>query len=102
MGKKRIIAETGAGSHGVATATACAYFGLECVVYMGSIDMKRQAPNVSKMKLLGAEVVSVDQGSATLKDAVNETLRAWSSSFESTHYCLRKQLLNQVFSQLIL
>jgi tryptophan synthase beta subunit len=92
MGKKRIIAETGAGQHGVATATACAYLGLECVIYMGSVDVKRQAPNVSKIKLLGAQVVSVDQGSATLKDAVNESLRDWSSSCETTHYCLGSAL----------
>ena len=75
MGKSRIIAETGAGQHGVATAAACAYLGLPCVVYMGSEDMRRQAPNVARMKLMGAQVVSVNAGSATLKDAVNEALR---------------------------
>lgn len=91
-GKNRIIAETGAGQHGVATATACALLGLECVVYMGSVDIERQAPNVSKMKLLNAEVVPVSQGSATLKEAVNEALRDWSSTFETSHYCLGSAL----------
>ncbi len=88
MGKKRIIAETGAGQHGVATATACAFLGLECVVYMGKVDMDRQSPNVARMRLLGAQVISVEQGAMTLKDAVNEALRDWSSSYEDTHYCL--------------
>lgn len=88
MGKKRIIAETGAGQHGVATATACAFLGLECVVYMGEVDMQRQSPNVARMKLLGAEVVAVDKGTMTLKDAVNEALRDWSFHFEESHYCL--------------
>ncbi len=91
-GKRRVIAETGAGQHGVATATACALLGLECVVYMGSVDMERQAPNVAKMGLLNAKVEPVKQGSATLKEAVNEALRDWSSSFESTHYCLGSAL----------
>ena len=77
MGKQRIIAETGAGQHGVATATACARFGLECVVYMGSEDVQRQSLNVYRMKLLGAEVHAVDSGSATLKDALDEALRDW-------------------------
>ncbi|MFC1746105.1 tryptophan synthase subunit beta [Candidatus Riflebacteria bacterium] len=90
--KTRIIAETGAGQHGVATATACAYLGLDCVVYMGAIDMKRQAPNVLKMQLLGAEVKCVENGSKTLKDAVNEALRDWSASFENSHYCLGSAL----------
>jgi tryptophan synthase beta subunit len=92
VGKRRIVAETGAGQHGVATATACARLGLECIVYMGAVDVDRQKPNVDKMKLLGATVVSVDQGAATLKDAINEALRDWSSSFESTHYCLGSAL----------
>jgi tryptophan synthase beta chain len=88
MGKHRLIAETGAGQHGVATATAAALFGLECTVYMGAVDIDRQALNVWRMKLLGADVVSVQSGSATLKDAVNEAMRAWVASVESTHYCL--------------
>src|SRR5690349_21638570 len=88
MGKTRIIAETGAGQHGVAVAAACAKLNLNCVVYMGSADIKRQAPNVSRMHLMGATVISVDRGSATLKDAVNETLRDWSASFNDTHYCI--------------
>ena len=88
MGKKRVIAETGAGQHGVATATAAALFGLGCIVYMGAVDVERQALNVWRMKLLGAEVIPVESGSATLKDAVNEAMRAWVASVESTHYCL--------------
>lgn len=92
MGKTRIIAETGAGQHGVATATACAFLGLECVVYMGSKDIARQKPNVDKMGLLGANVVPVTQGSATLKDAVNEALRDWSATYETSHYCLGSAL----------
>nr|MDQ6928402.1 pyridoxal-phosphate dependent enzyme [Actinomycetota bacterium] len=88
MGKPRVIAETGAGQHGVATATAAALFGLECTVYMGEIDVERQALNVFRMKLLGAEVIGVGSGSRTLKDAINETLRDWVASVESTHYCL--------------
>lgn len=92
MGKKRIIAETGAGQHGVATATACAYFGLDCVVYMGEVDMQRQMPNVQRMRLLGAEVVAVKTGSRTLKDAVNEALRDWAERFSDTHYCLGSAL----------
>ena len=92
MGKKRIIAETGAGQHGVATAAACAHLGLDCVVYMGSEDMKRQAPNVLRMQLMGAEVVAEDNGAATLKDAINEALRDWSASFENTCYCLGSAL----------
>ena len=86
MGKKRIIAETGAGQHGVATATACALFGLECIVYMGEIDIARQSPNVFRMKLLGAEVRSVTSGSITLKDAMNEALRDWVTNVGSTFY----------------
>ena len=88
MGKKRIIAETGAGQHGVASATAAALFGLECVVYMGEADTKRQALNVARMKLLGATVVSVTQGSKTLKDAINEAMRDWVTNVETTHYLL--------------
>lgn len=88
MGKKRIIAETGAGQHGVASATAAAYFGLECVVYMGEVDTQRQALNVARMKLLGAEVVAVKTGSRTLKDAINEAMRDWVANVESTHYLL--------------
>jgi tryptophan synthase beta chain len=88
MGKQRVIAETGAGQHGVATATAAALFGLDCVVFMGAIDIERQALNVFRMRLLGAEVVSVESGSRTLKDAINETLRDWVASVETTHYCI--------------
>lgn len=88
MGKERIIAETGAGQHGVASATAAALFGLECVVYMGELDTERQALNVARMKLLGAEVVPVTTGSRTLKDAINEALRDWVTNVESTHYLL--------------
>lgn len=91
-GKIRVIAETGAGQHGVATAAACAYLGLKCVVYMGSTDMERQQPNVLRMQLMGAEVVPVSQGSATLKDAINEAIRDWSESFADTHYCLGSAL----------
>jgi len=88
MGKKRIIAETGAGQHGVASATAAALFGLECVVYMGEADTQRQALNVARMKLLGATVVPVTQGSKTLKDAINEAMRDWVTNVETTHYLL--------------
>ncbi len=88
LGKKRIIAETGAGQHGVATATACAKFGMECVVYMGEVDMERQSPNVFRMKLLGAEVVPVTSGSRTLKDAANEAIRDWVTNVETTHYII--------------
>ncbi|HLB61200.1 MAG TPA: tryptophan synthase subunit beta [Actinomycetota bacterium] len=88
LGKARIIAETGAGQHGVATATAAALFGLPCAVYMGEIDMERQAPNVTRMKLLGAEVVPVMSGSRTLKDALNEALRDWAATVRSTHYVI--------------
>ncbi len=92
MKKNRIIAETGAGQHGVATAAACAHLGLDCVVYMGQEDMQRQAPNVTRMRLMGAQVVSVENGSATLKDAINEALRDWSESFDETYYCLGSAL----------
>ncbi len=88
MGKKRIIAETGAGQHGVATATVCALFGLECVVYMGTEDMRRQELNVFRMRLLGAEVRGVDSGSRTLKDAINEAMRDWVTNVRTTHYLL--------------
>ena len=88
MGKQRVIAETGAGQHGVATATACARFGLTCVVYMGEEDIRRQAPNVFSMRLLGAEVRPVTSGSRTLRDAINEAMRDWMSSVETTHYIL--------------
>ena len=88
MGKTRIIAETGAGQHGVATATAAAYFGLPCVVYMGAVDVQRQHLNVVRMQMLGAEVVPVEAGSATLKDAINEALRDWVTNVEDTHYVI--------------
>ncbi|MCA9448946.1 MAG: pyridoxal-phosphate dependent enzyme, partial [Candidatus Omnitrophica bacterium] len=88
MGKSRVIAETGAGQHGVATATACARFGFECVVFMGEEDVRRQAPNVNSMRLLGAEVRPVTSGSRTLRDATNEAMREWMSSVEHTHYIL--------------
>jgi len=88
MGKKRIIAETGAGQHGVATATACALLGLDCVVYMGEVDMARQELNVFRMKLLGAEVVPVTSGSRTLKDAINEAIRDWVTNVRTTHYII--------------
>ena len=88
MGKTRVIAETGSGQHGVATATACAYLGLDCVVYMGEVDTQRQALNVARMHLLGAEVVAVKSGSRTLKDAINEALRDWVASVDDTHYML--------------
>lgn len=92
MSKKRVIAETGAGQHGVATATVCALFGFECVIYMGKKDIQRQAPNVFRMELLGAEVCSVSAGSKTLKDSINEALRDWVASFETTHYLLGSAL----------
>ena len=88
MGKKRVIAETGAGQHGVATATVCALLGLECIVYMGELDVARQAPNVSRMKLLGAEVRPVTAGSRTLKDAMNEAIRDWVTNVRTTYYCI--------------
>jgi len=88
MGKRRIIAETGAGQHGVATATACARFGLECVVYMGAEDVRRQAPNVRNMRFMGAEVRPVDSGSRTLRDAINEAMRDWMGSVDTTHYII--------------
>ena len=88
LGKKRIIAETGAGQHGVATATVCALAGIECVIYMGAIDIKRQAPNVARMKMLGASVVAAESGSKTLKDATNEAIRDWINNPISTHYII--------------
>uniref|UniRef100_A0A7V3RGP9 Tryptophan synthase beta chain n=1 Tax=candidate division WOR-3 bacterium TaxID=2052148 RepID=A0A7V3RGP9_UNCW3 len=88
MGKKRIIAETGAGQHGVATATACALFGLKCVIYMGKKDVQRQRMNVLRMKLLGAEVIPVDSGTQTLKDAINEAIRDWVTNVRTTYYCI--------------
>lgn len=87
IGKKRVIAETGAGQHGVATATACALLGLECVIYMGAVDTERQALNVARMRLLGATVVSVESGSRTLKDAINEAFRDWVTNADNTFYC---------------
>jgi tryptophan synthase beta chain len=101
MGKKRIIAETGAGQHGVATATACAHFGLECVVYMGSEDIRRQKPNVFSMKLLGAEVRAVESGSKTLRDAINEAMRDWMGSVETTHYCIGSVMGPHPFPQMV-
>ena len=88
LGKKRIIAETGAGQHGVATATVCALAGIECVIYMGAVDIKRQAPNVARMKMLGASVVSAESGSKTLKDATNEAIRDWINNPVTTHYII--------------
>ncbi len=92
MGKQRVIAETGAGQHGVATATAAALLGLDCVVYMGTVDIARQRPNVLRMKLLGAEVRPVDSGSRTLKDAINEAIRDWVTNIQDTHYLLGSAL----------
>jgi len=92
MGKTRIIAETGAGQHGVATAAVCAKLGLDCTVYMGSVDIKRQRPNVFWMEQFGAQVIPVDSGSATLKDAINDALRDWAKSFENTHYLIGSAL----------
>src|SRR5574341_1958655 len=88
MGKRRIVAETGAGQHGVASATVCALLGFECIVYMGTDDMARQAPNVARMRLLGAEVRGVDSGTRTLKDAINEAMRDWVTNVRTTHYLL--------------
>ena len=88
LGKKRIIAETGAGQHGVATATACALMNLECIIYMGEVDIERQAPNVSRMKMLGAKIIPATSGSKTLKDATNEAIRDWINNTETTHYII--------------
>jgi tryptophan synthase beta chain len=101
MGKHRVIAETGAGQHGVATATACARFGLDCVVYMGAEDIRRQRPNVFAMKLLGAEVRPVESGSRTLRDAINEAMRDWMSSVETTHYILGSVVGPHPFPQIV-
>src|SRR5512138_1490749 len=92
MGKRRIIAETGAGQHGVASATVAALLGMQCIVYMGSVDIARQQPNVQRMKLLGAEVRSVHSGTRTLKDAINEAIRDWVTAVRSTHYLLGSAL----------
>lgn len=101
MGKRRVIAETGAGQHGVATATACARFGFECVVYMGEEDIRRQRPNVFSMKLLGAEVRAVKSGSRTLRDAINEAFRDWMTTVETTHYCLGSVVGPHPFPRLV-
>ncbi|MCH9770213.1 MAG: tryptophan synthase subunit beta [Gammaproteobacteria bacterium] len=101
LGKTRVIAETGAGQHGVATATACAKLDLACVIYMGAVDMERQAPNVARMKLLGAEVISVEEGAKTLKDAVNAALRDWSECFTNTHYCIGSALGPHPYPQMV-
>lgn len=101
MGKKKIVAETGAGQHGVATATVCALLDLECIVFMGELDVKRQALNVFRMELLGAKVESVSQGSGTLKDAVNEALRYWVSNVEDTHYILGSVVGPHPFPQIV-
>src|SRR5438552_11537336 len=101
MGKRRIIAETGAGQHGVATATVCALFGLDCVVYMGSEDMRRQALNVFRMQLLGAEVREVDAGSRTLKDAINEALRDWVTNVADTYYLLGSALGSHPYPMMV-
>ncbi|KAB2902290.1 MAG: tryptophan synthase subunit beta [Anaerolineae bacterium] len=101
MGKKRIIAETGAGQHGVGTATACAYLGLQCVIYMGSVDIARQKPNVLRMKLLGAEVRPVESGSKTLKDAINEAMRDWVTNVRDTFYLLGSALGPHPYPQMV-
>ena len=101
LGKSRIIAETGAGQHGVATATVCARFGMDCVVYMGAVDMERQALNVARMELLGAKVVPVTAGQATLKEAVNEALRDWVSSVGNTHYIIGSALGAHPFPMMV-
>ncbi len=101
MGKRRIVAETGAGQHGVATATVCALMGFECVVYMGTEDMARQAPNVQRMRLLGAEVRGVDAGTRTLKDAINEAMRDWVTNVRSTHYLLGSVLGSHPYPMMV-
>jgi len=101
IGKKRIIAETGAGQHGVATATVCARFGMECIVYMGAVDIERQAPNVARMRLLGARVVPVTSGQSTLKDAVNEAMRDWVATVDHTHYILGSALGSHPFPMMV-
>jgi len=101
LGKKRIIAETGAGQHGVATATVCARFGMECIIYMGKVDMERQALNVARMRLMGAEVRAVTAGQATLKEAVNEAMRDWVGSVDHTHYILGSALGAHPFPMIV-
>src|SRR5438045_7541466 len=101
MGKKRIIAETGAGQHGVATATVCALFGLECVVYMGEEDMRRQRLSVFRMRLLGAKVVAVSTGSRTLKDAISEAMRDWVTNVSTTHYLLGSALGSHPYPMMV-
>ena len=101
LGKKRIIAETGAGQHGVATATVCARFGFDCVIYMGKVDMERQALNVARMKFLGAEVRAVTAGQATLKEAVNEAMRDWVTNVRTTHYILGSALGSHPFPMMV-
>jgi tryptophan synthase beta chain len=101
LGKKRIIAETGAGQHGVATATVCARFGLDCTIYMGAVDMARQALNVARMRFLGAKVVAVTAGQATLKEAVNEAMRDWVTNVQSTHYILGSALGSHPFPMMV-
>ena len=101
MGKQRIVAETGAGQHGVATATACALLGLECVIYMGAVDAARQAPNIQRMRLLGATIQEVEHGQATLKDAINEAMRDWVTDPEGTHYLLGSALGPHPFPSIV-
>src|SRR6185295_15521326 len=101
MGKKRIVAETGAGQHGVATATAAAWMGMDCTVYMGAVDMERQALNVKRMKLLGAEVIPVSAGSQTLKDAISEAMRDWVTNVADTHYLLGSVLGAHPYPQMV-
>jgi tryptophan synthase beta chain len=101
MGKKKIIAETGAGQHGVALATAAAYFGLECDIYMGTVDIAKQAPNVAKMRLLGANVVPVTEGLATLKEAVDAAFKAWTEDYENTLYCIGSVLGPHPFPMMV-
>jgi tryptophan synthase beta chain len=101
LGKTRIIAETGAGQHGVATATVCARFGMECIIYMGAVDMERQSLNVARMRLMGAKVVPVTAGQATLKEAVNEAMRDWVASVEYTHYILGSALGSHPFPMMV-
>lgn len=101
LGKKRIIAETGAGQHGVATATVCARFGFDCTIYMGKVDMERQALNVARMRFLGAKVVAVTAGQATLKEAVNEAMRDWVTNVDSTHYILGSALGSHPFPMMV-
>ncbi len=101
MGKKRIIAETGAGQHGVATATVAAHFGCECIIYMGAVDMERQALNVTRMRLLGAKVVAVTAGQATLKEAINEAMRDWVTNVRTTHYILGSALGSHPYPMMV-